>query len=366
MNEVECPAASTVLQAVDWAARKLDGRSDHGGPAGHANSTDHGGPAGHANSTDHGGPAGHTSPANHVCRVESELLLGEVCASNRLELYLDPDRRLDTLESSRFSALVGRRMRGEPVQYLTGRTEFYGRGFEVSPAVLIPRPETERLVDHVRPFLDGVHRERTGHPAVTANVRQPGVRKADVRQTGSPFADSPVRFADIGTGSGVLAVTLALECPFAQGYATDVSDEALGVARRNAENLLGLRQSSITFIRGSLLAPLDTLAPHTLDLIVSNPPYVTSREMDGLPKEVRGYEPRLALHGGEDGLECHRALIGQAPEYLNEGGMIALEIGAAQSAAVTRSMADRRAYGNVKIVKDYNGLDRIVSAIYVG
>ncbi len=359
MNEVECPAASTVLQAVDWAARKLDGRSDHGGPAGHANSTDHGGPADHA------------SPANHVCRVESELLLGEVCASNRLELYLDPDRRLDTLESSRFSALVGRRMRGEPVQYLTGRTEFYGRGFEVSPAVLIPRPETERLVDHVRPFLDGVHRERTGHPAVTANVRQPGVRKADVRkadvrQAGSPFVDSPVRFADIGTGSGVLAVTLALECPFAQGYATDVSDEALGVARRNAENLLGLRQSSITFMQGSLLASLDTLAPHTLDLIVSNPPYVTSLEMEGLPKEVRGYEPRLALHGGEDGLECHRALIGQAPEYLNEGGMIALEIGAAQSAAVTRSMADRRAYGNVKIVKDYNGLDRIVSAIYVG
>lgn len=328
MNEFECPTATTVLQAVDWAARKLDGRPDHVSPA------EQRGPA------DHSSPADRRGRVDQCARVESELLLGEVCASNRLELYLDHDRRLDMLESSRFSALVNRRMRGEPVQYLTGRTEFYGRGFEVTPAVLIPRPETERLVDHVRPCLEEVHRDRTGNPAV--------------------------RFADIGTGSGVLAVTLALECPFARGYATDVSDEALGVARRNTENLLGIRQSRITFMKGSLLAPLDTLAPHTLDLIVANPPYVSSREMDGLPEDVRGYEPRLALHGGEDGLECHRALIEQAPEYLNEGGMIALEIGAGQSAAVTRLMTDRRAYGNVEIVKDYNGLDRIVSAIYVG
>jgi len=313
MNEFECPAASTVLQAVDWAARKLDGRPGHVSPA------------------DYGGPPS---------RVESELLLGEVCASSRLELYLDHDRRLDPLESSRFTALVDRRMRGEPVQYLTGRTEFYGREFEVSPAVLIPRPETERLVNHVRPCLDGMHRERAGKPTV--------------------------RFADIGTGSGVLAVTLALECPFAQGYATDVSPEALEVARRNADRLLGNRLDRITFMQGSLLAPFDARGPHALDLIVANPPYVASREMDGLPEEVRGYEPRLALHGGKDGLEYHRALIEQVPGYLNAGGMIALEIGAGQSAAVARLMTERRAYGNVEIVKDYNGLDRIVSAKYVG
>ncbi len=319
MNEFECPTATTVLQAVDWAVRKLDGRP------------------------------GHVNPADHVSRVESELLLGEVCASNRLELYLDHDRRLDPLETSRFSALVDRRMRGEPVQYLTGRTEFYGREFEVSPAVLIPRPETERLVDHVRPCLNKVHCEQTG-----------------ARQTGNARSGSPVRFADIGTGSGVVAVTLALECPFAQGYATDVSPGALAVARRNGENLLGDRHRRITFMQGSLLSPLDTRAPHALDLIVANPPYVTSREMDGLPEEVRGYEPRLALHGGEGGLDYHRELIDQAPRYLNAGGMIALEIGAEQSAAVARLMAERRAYGNVEIVKDYNGLDRIVSAIYVG
>ena len=326
MNEFECPSATTVLQAVDWAARKLYGRSGQASQAGQA------------------GPAGHGGPTGQASRVESELLLGEVCASSRLELYLDHDRRLDPLESSRFSALVDRRMRGEPVQYLTGRTEFYGRGFEVSPAVLIPRPETERLVDHVRPYLDGVCRERTGKPRV----------------------DPPVRFADIGTGSGALAVTLALECPFARGYATDVSPGALGVARGNAENLLGDRHSRITFMQGSLMAPLDARGPHALDLIVSNPPYVASLEMDGLPEEVRGYEPRMALHGGEDGLDYHRTLIGQAPCYLSAGGMIALEIGAGQSAAVTRMMAHRRAYANVEIVKDYNGLDRIVSALYVG
>ncbi len=321
MSRFECPASSTVLQAVDWAARKLDSRAIPG-------------------------------PGS---RVESELLLGKACASSRLELYLNHDRRLDLPESSRFSALVNRRMGGEPVQYLMGSTEFYGREFAVSPAVLIPRPETEGLVDHVRSFLDECRRRRTGEAAVRARPR----KAVETRYGG------PVRFADIGTGAGVLAVTLALECPSVQGYATDVSDEALGIARRNAESLLGDR-CRIIFKQGSLLAPLKAPSIPALDLIVSNPPYVTSREMDGLPEEIRRFEPRLALHGGDDGLACYRALIEQAPGCLRKGGMIALEIGAEQSGAVTRLMADRRVYGNMKIVKDYNGLDRIVSAIYVG
>ena len=344
MYESKCPAASTVLQAVDWAARKLDGRS---GPVG---LVDRGGPVDWA-ARQLDGRSGPGGLVDRGGRVESELLLSVVCASSRLELYLNHERRLDPFESSRFSALVGRRMRGEPVQYLTGRTEFYGREFEVSPDVLIPRPETEGLVNHVRPYLDAVRQERFGN---------------SVAQAGRARYDAPVRFADIGTGSGVLAITLALECPFAQGYATDVCDEALEVARRNAENLLGVRRRRIHFMQGSLLTPLDARGPHALDLIVSNPPYVTSRELDGLPEEVRGYEPRLALHGGEDGLQCHRALIEQAPLYLKEGGMIALEIGAGQSAAVTRMMADRRAFENVEIVNDYNGMDRIVSATHVG
>lgn len=328
MNRFECPAGSTVIQAVDRAARAVQAGREH---------------------------AGGTYPAG---RVESELLLGEVCKSSRLALYLEHDRRLDPLESSRFSALVSRRMRGEPIQYLTGSTEFYGREFLVSPAVLIPRPETERLVDHVRLFLDGLCSGRAGNPVKRARSGKNG-------HSGETRSDAPVRFADVGTGSGVLAITLALECPSVQGYATDVSGEALGIARRNAGRLLRGRRR-IAFARGSLLAPLNAPPMPALDLIVSNPPYVTSREMDSLPEEIRAFEPGLALHGGEDGLACYRELIDQAPSYLKKGGMIALEIGAGLSAPVIRLMAERRVYRNMKIVKDYNGLDRIVSAVHAG
>ena len=334
MNRFECPAGSTVLQAVDRAARAI-----------------------HSARTDQADPQhdGRTNPAG---RVESEILLGKVCASSRLALYLDHDRRLDPMESSRFSALVSRRMGGEPVQYLTGSAEFYGREFLVSPAVLIPRPETEQLVDHVLPYLDGLCRGRTVKLLKQIRDGRPGL-------TGDRRTDAPVRFADIGTGSGGLAVTLAAECPSVQGYATDVSGKALGIARRNAGRLLrGPRR--ITFAQGSLFAPLNAPAIPALDLIVSNPPYVTSREMDGLPGEIRGFEPRLALHGGEDGLAYFRKLVDQAPAYLKKGGMIALEIGAEQSAPLIRLMTDRRVYKNMKIVKDYNGLNRIVSAVHVG
>ncbi len=324
MNRFECPASLTVLQAVDWAKRRLDSRL-------------------HPESDS---------------RVDVEIMLGKACASSRLELYLDHARRLSLPESVRFSALVNRRIRGEPVQYVTGSAEFYGRTFAVSPAVLIPRPETERLVDHVRTFLDARKREGTGEAVATIRDR-PGMNS----ETG---CTPPVTFADIGTGTGVVAITLTLECPSAQGFATDLSEEALAIARRNAESLMRDNGRRIAFRRGSLLAALDDASTPALDLIVSNPPYVTSGEMDGLPKEIRNFEPRQALHGGEDGLACHRALIEQAPGYLRKGGMLALEIGSGQSGAAARLLANRRAYGNLKIMKDYNGLDRIISAIYVG
>ena len=357
MNRFECPAGSTVLQAVERAGRAVQAaRYDRAGRTGR---TDRTAQAVQSDRAQDGG----TYPDG---RVESELLLGEVCASSRLALYLDHDRRLDQLESSRFSALVSRRMRGEPVQYLTGRAEFYGREFLVSPAVLIPRPETERLVDHVRPFLDGLRHRRTGTAFGQAGSGKDGqAGSGKDGQAGEARSGAPVRFADIGTGSGVLAVTLALECPHAQGLATDVSREALEAAQRNAGRLLRGRRR-IAFARGSLLAPLDAPSIPPQDLIVSNPPYIASEEMDGLPEEIRAFEPRLALHGGEDGLACYRELIDQAPAYLKKGGMIALEIGAGLSAPVIRLMAERRVYGNMKTVKDYNGLDRIVSAVHVG
>ena len=319
MKEYELPPSLTFLQAVNWATRQLDSQSIPGS------------------------------------RVESELLLGKVCASSRLDLYLMHDRRLDRMESSSFSALVSRRMRGEPVQYLTGTTEFYGREFVVSPVVLIPRPETELIVDHVRPFLEERVRQVSVEPA----------RSTGTRKNGKTGLGLPARFADIGTGSGVLAVTLALECPSVQGYATDVSEAALGIARKNAESLLtdGRR---LRFLRGSLLSPLKPGSIPGMDLIVSNPPYVTTREMDRLPDEIRRFEPEIALDGGEDGLDFYRGLIGEAPGSLLKGGMIAVEIGAEHTGTVTRLMVDRGVYGSIRVVKDYNGLDRIVSAIFAG
>ncbi len=319
MKDFEFPPSLTFLQAVNWATRQLDSLS---------------------------------IPSS---RVESELMLGKVCASSRLDLYLMRERRLDRLESSRFSTLVSRRMRGEPVQYLTGTTEFYGREFVVSPAVLIPRPETELIVDHVRPFLKDRVRHLSMEPAMNTGPRKTGE---------TPFGLS-ARFADIGTGSGVLAVTLALECPSVLGYATDVSEVALGIARKNAKCLL-TDDRRLRFLRGSLLSPLKPWSIPGMDLIVSNPPYITTREMDRLPDEIRRFEPEIALDGGEDGLDFYRGLIDEAPGYLQKGGMIAVEIGTEQSVAVTRLMVDRGVYGSIRVVKDYNGFDRIVSAIYAG
>lgn len=319
MTDCVFPPSMSLLQAVHWASRRLD------------------------------------SLALPGSRVEAELMLGKVCASSRLDLYLMHDRRLDRRESSRFSALVTRRMRGEPVQYLTGTAEFYGREFAVSPSVLIPRPETELIVDHVRPFLDERVRRASMEQATLTSPRNSGEARFDL----------PARYADIGTGSGVLAVTLALECPSVQGYATDVSEVALGMARKNAGSLL-TDDRRLRFLQGSLLSPLKPGSIPRMDLIVSNPPYVASRELQLLPDEIRRFEPEIALDGGEDGLDFYRGLIDESPGCLLKGGMIAVEIGAEQSGEVTRLMIDRGVYGSIRVVKDYNGLDRIVSAIYAG
>ena len=319
MNDFKSHHFSTVIQAVKWATQQLD------------------------------------SLAIPSSRVESEILLGEVCASSRLDLYLMYDRPLDQLESTRFSEMVNRRMCGEPVQYLTGTTEFYGREYLVTPDVLIPRPETELIVDHVRPFLEN----RLSENLVESE------EPVDLMETGEMCLDHRVRFADIGTGSGVLAITLALEHPVIQGYATDISEAALSVACKNSQNLLA-NDCRLNFLQSSLLSSLKRGSKNGLDLIVSNPPYLTTRELNSLPGEIRQFEPRIALDGGENGMACYHGLIDQAPECLQKGGMIVMEIAPEQSEAVNRLMIDRGVYGNIQIVKDYNGLERIVSATYAG
>jgi len=261
-------------------------------------------------------------------RLEVELLLSHALKLPRVELYVQFERQMRPEELAAFKALYKRRLEGEPVQYITGSAAFMLGEFEVGPAVLIPRPETEALTEVVLKLLASL-------PA------------------------APV-VADIGTGSGVIATTVAMKVPEAIVYATDVSAEALAVAARNAERA-GVAER-VAFLEGDMLHPLlgNGLAGK-ISALVSNPPYVPTGELDGLPTEVREYEPRAALDGGEDGLECLRVLVHDGPELIHPGGFLALEVGDGQAPAVEELM--RSEFESVETHKDYAGRDRIVTGV---
>ncbi|MGB7547259.1 MAG: peptide chain release factor N(5)-glutamine methyltransferase [Terracidiphilus sp.] len=222
-----------------------------------------------------------------------------------------------------FRALIERRLAGEPIQHITGETEFYGLPFRVTPDVLIPRPETEHLVEKVL--------------ALAAGLRAP-------------------RIVDVGTGSGAIAVALAHKLPHAQITATDLSAAALDLARENAErNGVAAR---IRFLRGDLLAPV---AGEAFDIIVSNPPYVSTADRASLSVEVRDYEPALALFAGPDGLDIYRRLIPHAFAALTSGGFLALEIGFGQSPAIRTILADS-GFEPIEFVADLQNIPRVASA----
>lgn len=223
-------------------------------------------------------------------------------------------------------ALALRRARHEPVAYITGEREFFGRQFRVTPAVLIPRPETEILVEEAIAALDTL-RPRRQAPLVV----------------------------DVGTGSGCVAVSVALECPQARVVATDISADALAIAQGNATALGATR---IEFRRGSLLAGLDA-AP---DLIVSNPPYVAEADRPTLPPDVVGFEPGAALFGGLDGLDVIRDLVEVAGTSLAPGGALLMEIGAGQAPAVTRLVHATRRLSLARIRVDLQNIPRVVIA----
>lgn len=227
-----------------------------------------------------------------------------------------------------FLALVERRRAGEPIQYITGETEFYGLTFKVSRAVLIPRPETEHLVEKVIEIAGGPEKQSIAEE----------------------------RIVDVGTGSGAIAVALASQLPAAQVHATDTSAAALAVARGNAErNGVANR---VTFQEGDLLAPV---SGEQFDLVVSNPPYVPERDRESLSIEVRDYEPAQALFAGPDGLDVYRRLIPAAFEVLTPGGFIALEIGFGQQEAVGELLANAR-FENIEFTKDLQGIPRVAVA----
>ncbi|MCY4486683.1 MAG: peptide chain release factor N(5)-glutamine methyltransferase [Deltaproteobacteria bacterium] len=260
-------------------------------------------------------------------RLDAELLLMEALGWSREDLYRSPETVLDARETERFVALVGRRAGGEPVAYLRGTQEFWSLEFAVTRDVLIPRPETEHLVEAVVDSLS----ERHGWQ----------------------------RVLDLGTGSGAIALSVARECPEAEVWATDVSAPALAVARKNARRHgVGRR---IHLFQGDLCAPVRDL-PGYFDAVVSNPPYISTREMARLPRDVREWEPTLALDGGVDGMGFYRRIVEEAIPLLREGGLLAVEVGADLGDAVCELFRAHRDIRGVRMQRDYAGLPRVVAA----
>jgi release factor glutamine methyltransferase len=276
--------------------------------------------------------------------LAAELLLLYVLGRDRTWLYSHPEEEISSADAERFFALITRRSGGEPTQHLTGKQEFWGLEFEVTPDVLIPRPETEHVIE--------VALDRLAAREIHAGRRQ--------TTTGEGLL-----IADVGTGSGCIAIALAKELPCAKFYATDISPQALDVARRNAARH-GV-MDRIDFIESNLLEPLIVSpfatrhSPLLFDAILSNPPYVGQREAATLPREVREHEPIVALYGGEEGYELYAALIAQAAQRLKPGGILVLELGHNSLPAV-QPLLHAANWTNVGVTNDLAGIPRVLAA----
>jgi release factor glutamine methyltransferase len=253
--------------------------------------------------------------------LECQLLLRQASGISRVQLYLNLDRELSSEEEAGFWCLVGRRLSGEPIAYIRGHREFYGLDFSVEPGVLIPRPESELLVEQaIKLAEDG---------AVSA-------------------------VAEVGTGCGAVAISLALHLPRAKIYATDISASALKIARFNCEK--HRVADRVCLLRGDMLHPL----PEPVDIIVANLPYVREAELSQVSSA--GFEPLLALNGGVDGLDKIRQLCGQAGDRLCPQGSLLLEIGQGQATAVTALLSRLFPSAEVEVMPDLSGIERVVRA----
>jgi release factor glutamine methyltransferase len=258
-------------------------------------------------------------------RLDAELLLCRALGTTRIQLIVDAKRPLAEAELTAMRELVKRRRTREPMAYILGEREFYGRPFRVDRRVLVPRPDTETLV--------GVALARSR--AVSLSMRA----------------------LDLCTGSGCVAITLARERPTATVFACDVSDDALAVARENA---LRLGAYNVAFVRGDLYAAVDP--PRRFDVVTANPPYVASGEIASLMPDVRDHEPRLALEGGDDGLAVVRRVVAEAPAHLARGGVLAVEVGAGQAPAAAGLLA-AAGLADVEVERDYARIERVVSGV---
>lgn len=267
-----------------------------------------------------------------AARLEARILAGHVLGVEPAEIPLLNDRLLESHELEQMEQLLARRVRHEPIQYITGTAPFWTLDLVVTPAVLIPRPETEHLVETVLEFLR---------------------RRRYQRQ---------VRGADLGTGSGAIALALlsAYEGDLHM-YAVDCSDAALEVARLNASRYE--LNDKVTFFSGSWGEPLLRQGLGPLDFVVSNPPYVSPDEVPDLPPEVRCYEPRLALVGQDKGLEPYAKIIKDAVKLLISGGLLALEVTPVRAERVVAMIHEVGAFSGIRVVPDYTGRDRVVAAV---
>ena len=276
--------------------------------------------------------------------LAAELLLLHVLGRDRTWLYAHPEEQISTSDADRFFKLIARRAAGEPTQHLTGKQEFWGLELEVTPDVLIPRPETEHVIE--------VALDRLALRELRAGRKQ-------------TLTGEGLQIADIGTGSGCIAIALAKELPQATIFGTDISPAALAVARRNAHrhsvsDCIHLLESNLlsTFARSSLATGH---SPLLLDLIASNPPYIGRREKETLMREVRDHEPEIALYGGEEGYELYADLITQSAAHLKPGGLLVLELGHNSLPAV-QPLLGAPHWTNVAITNDLAGIPRVLAA----
>ena len=304
-------------------------------------------------------------------RASAEILLAHTLGIGRLDLYLRHDQPLTHEELARFKALIVRRRLGEPVAYLTGHKEFWSLDFLVTPATLIPRPETEVLVQAVLEVCGGGGRgylqEKKPMPPAPALSAEPSPSTPIFGSTGfqtvlhrqDACAPGHSRLAlDVGAGSGAVVVALARELPDLSWVAVDISAAALQIARENARR--HEVAARISFVEGDLLAQFRP-GPW-FGLIAANLPYVSRPEWEHLPKEIKDYEPKEALLGGEDGLDLLGRLCREAHRYLPAGGWLALEVGLGQAERVMGFLDESKAYDALKAVKDYQDIDRVVLA----
>jgi release factor glutamine methyltransferase len=280
-------------------------------------------------------------------RLAAELLLQHALGRDRTFLYSHPEDEMGTAEAEHFQKLVARRAAGTPTQYLTGKQEFWGIEFHVGPGVLIPRPETEHVVEVALRRLK---------PKCTSEKSDQTLRRERLERT--------LRIVDVGTGSGCLAVALAHEVPAARVWATDISRTALTFAWRNSVRYD--LEARIEFLEASLLTPFllggeaENAVP--FDLIVSNPPYVANGDLAGLAREVREHEPEEALVAGPTGLEIHRLLVRQAEKVLTPSGVLVLEVGAGQATSVRALFGE--GWGDISVTNDLAGIPRVVSGVW--